>query len=102
MTYLNTYIRPAAAMWMHHTWGPKFRSDTKGYDHGPLPIKSLATTRNPKLVRGESFMKGQGKAFVKWFWKSCFGKHSFKSLVSQLLQGGRSQPLDFKIRSTQR
>jgi hypothetical protein len=53
-------------------------------------------------VGGESFTKGQGKTFVKWFWKSCFGKHGFKSFVSQFLQGGRSQPLDFEIKSTQR
>jgi hypothetical protein len=89
-------------MWMHHTWGPKFRSGSKVYDYDTLPIKSPTTTRNPKLVGGESFTKGRGKAFVKWFWKSCFGKHGFESFVSQFLQGGRSQPLDFEIKSTQR
>jgi hypothetical protein len=55
--------------------GPKFRSGTKGYDHDPLPIRSPATTRNPKLVGGESFTKGRGKSLYKMvlevmFWKT--------------------------------
>jgi hypothetical protein len=32
IVYRDTCIRPAVAMWMHHTWDPKFRSSTKGYD----------------------------------------------------------------------
>jgi hypothetical protein len=40
VTYLDTCIRSAAAMWMHHTWGPKFRGGTKVYDYHTLPIKS--------------------------------------------------------------
>jgi hypothetical protein len=75
VTYLDTCIRPAVAMWMHHTWGPKFRSGTKGYDFDTLPNKSPATIASEaQRGGGRVFKKGRGKTFVKWFLKIMFLK----------------------------
>jgi hypothetical protein len=49
-------------MWMHHTWGPKFCSGTKGYDYNTQPNKLPAMARYPKL-KGEGAFRNREKAF---------------------------------------
>jgi hypothetical protein len=59
---------------MHHTWDPKFRSGTKGYDYDTLPIKFPATTISQARGRGE-FLEKEGKSLYKMVLEVMFQKN---------------------------
>jgi hypothetical protein len=88
-------------MWMHHTWGPKFRSGTKGYDYDSLPNMLPTAPRHSQAKgRGEFLERSEGKAFINGFRGHDLEIHSYRTFVSQFLQRGRSQPFDSDIKST--
>jgi len=75
IVYRDTRICPAVALWMHHTWDPRFCSDTVGYDHDTLPNKSPAIAQYPKLRgRGEFLEKTRKKPLYKIFGRPLFLK----------------------------
>jgi len=85
------------AMWMHHTWGPRFHSGTIGYNRDTSPNRSPSTTRYPKL-KEEEFL-GKRKAFVNSF-ENHFGNIVLNPLFCKFCKEEGYNLWIFKINAT--